>query len=108
MLQLETGIPGDRTRIALCRIDWRPLSGGHKQPKVTGVKKRAILRGSHYHPFHRNWHAEEERLIGSNLPWAEVLNPEPADYQSLLDLAENLFRIKGLSRIGTPEWAAKW
>lgn len=108
MLQLETGLPGDRTKLPLCRIDWRPLSGGHKQPKQPGNRKRKFISGSHLHTFLDNWHAEEERMIGTNLPWAQQLAPEPSDIYGLLDLAQNLFRIKDLSRIGIPEWAAKW
>ena len=91
-----------------CNPRFVMLSGGHKQPKQPGSRKRAFLHGSHHHVFLDNWHTVEERMIGTNLPWAQRLDPEPGDIYGLLDLAENLFRIKGLGRIGIPEWAAKW
>jgi hypothetical protein len=107
MFQLETGIPGQRTRLPLARIDWRPLSGGHKQPKRPGSRKRDFIVGSHFHALQDNWVEADQRMKEINLPWGQPLDPEPATYMELLDLVRNLFRFNDISGIGIPEWAAK-
>lgn len=107
MFQLETGAPGDRTRLPLSRVDWRPLSGGHKQPKIVGSRKRAFIKGSHFHSLADNWHEHEQRMLESNLPWGQALNPSPGTFSELLDLIKIWFRINGIHTIGEPKWTAK-
>lgn len=104
--QLETGIHGQRTRLPLARVDWRPLSGGHKQPKKNG--KRVMIYGSHYHCLHDNWLEEEQRMRETNLPVAQALESDPADFSELLDLVRIRFRINNITGLGTPKWAAKF
>jgi hypothetical protein len=107
MFQLETGIAGQRTRLPLSRIDWRPLSGGHKQPKTPGGRMRAFIHGSHFHALEDNWLEQEQRMRETNLSWAQALEADPANFGELLDLVRIRFRINGISGIGTPEWTAK-
>lgn len=107
MFQLEIGVHGQRTRLPLTRIDWRPLSGGHKQPRQPGSRKREFIEGSHFHALDDNWLEAEQRMRENNLPWAQQLDPEPATYTELLDLVRIRFRINGVGDIGTPKWSAK-
>lgn len=105
--QLETGLPGQRTRLPLTRIDWRPISGGHKQPKKPDGGKRLIIKGSHFHTLEDNWLEREQRMRENNLPYAQALESDPANFQELLDLVKIRFRINNITSIGTPKWAAK-
>lgn len=105
--QLETGLPGQRTRLPLARVDWKPLSGGHKQPRRPGSRKRAFINGSHFHALDDNWLEAEQRMRETNLPWAQALETDPISFKELLDLVRILFRINNISVIGVPEWAAK-
>lgn len=107
LLQLEVGRPGQRNRIPLTRIEWRPLQDIHKDPKVRGVKRK-IIRGSHLHPFRRNYLEDQGRMIEGNLPFAEALDPDPGSFPELLDLAGKLFRINGLSSMSPPPWQGKF
>lgn len=43
----------------------------------------------------------------SNLPVAEALNPNPANFAELLDLVGKLFRINKIGIIPEPEWSLK-
>ena len=108
MLQLEVGSPSARTRVPLARIDWKPMQQTHKNP----VKGRAIgsslfITGSHAHPFHLNWIDDHQRMRSGNLPFAEPLHPDPIDFVALLAFARTFFRINGINRLPTPEWAPK-
>jgi len=107
MFQLETGLHGQRTRLPLARIDWRPISGGHKNPSKGVSRKGSFIVGSHLHPLHSNWIEALGRMRESNLPVAEALPSEPANYWELLDLVRILFRINGIDALPEPEWAPK-
>ena len=108
MFQLETGIHGQRTRLPLARIDWRPLSGGHKQPKKKEGGKREIILGSHYHCLHDNWIESEQRMREGNLPLGQALESDPSDFAELLDMVRIRFRINNITSLGTPKWTAKF
>ncbi len=105
-MQLEVGRPGMRTRIPLTRIEWRPLQDVHKDPKVRGVQRK-IIRGSHFHPFRKNFLEDQGRMIEGNLPYAEQLETDPATFAELLDLTGKLFRINGLVSMLPPPWQGK-
>lgn len=107
MFQLEIGLAGQRTRLPLSRIDWRPISGGHKQPRAPGSRKREFIQGSHLHTLTDNWLEREQRMRENNLPWAQRLDPEPASFAELLDFMRIQFRFNDVRGIGVPEWAAK-
>ncbi|WP_168455001.1 hypothetical protein [Sphingopyxis microcysteis] len=107
MFQLETGIPGERRRQPLTRIDWNPLSNFHKNPPEGPQRIRRIITGSHHHPLEANWLEKGGRMRMSNLPVAEALNPNPANFAELLDLVGKLFRINNIGIIPGPEWSLK-
>nr|WP_299914100.1 hypothetical protein [Sphingomonas bacterium] len=108
MLQLETGIPGNRTRIPLARIDWKPLSPFHKNGFKGPVELRGLLiTGTHAHPFEPNWIDDLQRMRAGNLPVAiKIVEPVQA-FSEMLDYAKNLFRISDITDIAEPEWSPK-
>lgn len=108
MLQLEMGIAGVRRRIPLVRLDWRPLSDRHKNPRKGPAEHRSrVLFGSHHHTFDLNWLEAEQRMREHNLPFAVPLENEPASFAEMLDLARVLFRINDIDRLPLPEWTLK-
>lgn len=106
LFQLEIGKPGIRTKIPLMRVDWNPLSGGHKNPKMGVPKKhrRKIIPGSHFHSFELNYLVDEERMREGNLPLAYGIEQPLQSFADLLDFVSKEFRINGIDRIMMPEW----
>lgn len=47
------------------------------------------------------------RMREGNLPWAEVIDPDPPTYEAFLDLVRVRFRINGIDQIGAPAWEPK-
>ncbi|MCB8875750.1 hypothetical protein [Acidisoma silvae] len=97
-LQVEVGVSNSRTREALVRLDWRPLSPIHKNPD-----KRQIY-GTHIHPFALNWSETELRMLTNNLPWATV-SEDPVDFLGPLKLGKKLFKISDIEKIPEPPWS---
>jgi hypothetical protein len=108
VFQLEIGLQGQRTRLPLAQVDWRPLSGGHKQPKIAGVGRREFLSGSHFHPLNDNWLEREQRMRETNLPWARAISPDPQSWHDLLDVSRELLRIDNMSIIPVPGWSVRF
>lgn len=106
MFQLEVGRPGQRTRTALARIEWRPLQDVHRDPKVGSVKRK-VIRGTHYHPFRANFLETTGIMREGNLPYAIEVERDPQSFLELLDLASKLFRINGLKDMLPPPWQGK-
>jgi hypothetical protein len=85
--QLEAATPGLRTRIPLMRLDWRPATRGHKNPRRGPASHTGkFIVGSHLHTFQLNWLANNEVMRTGNLPFAEPLNPDPGTFEEALDL----------------------
>lgn len=102
-VQLEYEQEGRRDK-AIDRINWRPIhthNNGNKGPKEHRLRE---MEGSHHHSFALNWLTSETRLRLRNLPVAEPLVPDPADFKSLLAFVEDVFRIEGLSESSPPPW----
>jgi hypothetical protein len=106
LFQLEVGIPGKRTRLPLSRIEWRPVSGVHKNPPLDRKPSPPIF-GSHHHAHLPNWLESQGRMREGNLPFAEALDPDPPTYEAFLDLVRTRFRINGIDQIGVPAWEPK-
>jgi hypothetical protein len=107
MLQLETGIPGTRTRTPLIRLDWRPLSPIHKNLKGPPGLKRLIIIGTHEHPFEANWLEDLQRMRTGNLPIAQQISVPLQSFSDVLNYAKNLFRISDIESISMPPWSQK-
>lgn len=103
--QLEVGSASARTRIPLMRIDWRPIAATHRNPAKCGPPHaRAVIVGSHVHPFDLNWIEDMERMRTGNLPMAAGLCPDPVDFRALCSFARTCLRIDGMDEIQEPEW----
>lgn len=107
MLQLETGTSDARTRIPLIRLDWRPFSKPHKNPKVSPGTTSRLIWGTHVHCFEENWLHAGQRMRTRNLRYADPISPEPESFEAVVDLAATLFRIDDLKRIERPMWSSR-
>jgi hypothetical protein len=107
MLQLETGIPGARSRTPLVRLDWKPLSPFHRNLKGPPGLKRLIIIGTHEHPFEANWLDDMQRMRTGNLPIAQQISVPLQTFSDVLDYAKILFRISDIRSIPVPPWAPK-
>jgi hypothetical protein len=108
MLQMEAATPGLRTRVPLVRLDWRPATGGHKNPqRGLDLHAKKFIAGSHLHPFELNWILATEVMRTGNLPFATAVNPDPGTFEEVLDLVGNMFRISNIRLIETPSWSRR-
>jgi hypothetical protein len=107
MLQLETGIPGTRTRVPLARLDWLPLSPVHRNLKGPRGLRGLIIVGTHEHPFEANWLEDTQRMRAGNLPIAQQISVPLQSFSDVLNYARNLFRISDIESIPVPPWAPK-
>jgi hypothetical protein len=108
MLQLEAAMPGLRTRVPLARLDWRPLNGGHRNPRGGAAPHAGrLLQGTHMHSFDLNWVAANEAMRAGNLPFARPVEDEPPTFEEALDMAGKEFRINDIRLVETPLWSAR-
>ncbi|NBC31447.1 MAG: hypothetical protein GVY13_02100 [Alphaproteobacteria bacterium] len=94
----------DGKRVPLIRLDWRPLDGGHTNPR-RGPPKFAGKRivGTHLHDFDLNWIAEENRMRGRNLPLAKPV-PGLFSFEEVRDFVGMSFKIDNIGLVGVPPW----
>ncbi|WP_293921696.1 hypothetical protein, partial [Sphingobium sp. UBA5915] len=64
-------------------------------------------RDASHHTHLPNWLEDQGRMREGNLPWAEVIDPDPPTYEAFLDLVRVRFRINGIEQIGAPAWEPK-
>jgi hypothetical protein len=94
-----------RKKTPLQRVDWRSLSGGHRNKVREGSEvsgKR--LTPSHIHHFFLNYSEAEDRMRGSNLPMADDLPQEIQSFESLREFVGRAFRISNIHVVSTPPW----
>ena len=103
MIQLEYNPPKGRSE-RLIRIEWRPLSPHLNTGTAPDPHKFAIIRSSHIHRFEHNYNHAVGRMVRGNLPHAIPLQPEPANFAALLEIAGQELNISDLYRVETPEW----
>jgi hypothetical protein len=107
-LQVEAAMAGLRTRVPLMRLDWRPPTGGHKNPRRgPDLHIGRYIIGSHIHPFELNWLASAEVMRTGNLPFATAVKPDPDTFPEVLDLAGSMFRISNIKLIEAPSWSRR-
>lgn len=88
----------------LCRFEWNP-----KKPHNNKGRGPAELRfieqfGSHFHAFEDNWSEATGALLRDNLPVARGVSQDIQSFSDCLQFVGNLFRIKNIDVIKTPEW----
>jgi hypothetical protein len=105
MFQVEYATPGKRSREALTRLEWRPLTEIHQNRRHPDPEHSMIsFVGSHFHPFDLNWLPREKAMRRPNLPIAVRLTTDPASFDDLLDIAGKLLKIDGMNKISRPDW----
>lgn len=107
MLQLETGIPGARTRTPLIRLDWKPLSPIHRNLKGPIGLRGMIILGTHEHPFEPDWLEDMQRMRIGNLPIAQQISVPLQTFSDVLNYGKNLFRVSDIESISMPPWSPK-
>jgi hypothetical protein len=103
MFQLECAQPGRRDR-AIDRIDWRPhhvhTNSGKGPPELRYLR----FDGSHQHGFNLNWLSTHECMRANNLPIADALRPDHANFVQLLDFVLKCYRITNSGLVKAPPW----
>lgn len=94
----------DRHTTQLWRIEWRPTRSHNNKGNGPHHLRYRPIRVSHDHPFALNWSEELQAMQGVNLPVAIPIDPEPADYASLLEFVGKEFRINNMAAVPPPPW----
>jgi hypothetical protein len=97
--------PANEPCVPLTRIEWNPLRDhtnpiDHSHP-LSGLE---CGKHSHIHKFSDNWLEHSQRMRTRNLPFAALIEPNPATFAGLLDFVSGATRIKGIGLIETPPW----
>jgi hypothetical protein len=66
-----------------------------------------IIHTSHVHRFEHNYNEAGDRMVRGNLPRAIPLEPDPANFSELLEVASKELKISDLSRVTVPPWQAR-
>jgi hypothetical protein len=106
MIQLEYNPPNGRNE-RLIRIEWRPLASHTNDNRAPEPYRLMIIRTSHIHRFEHNYNEAADRMVRGNLPRAIPLDPDPADFSDLLEVASKELKISDLGRVTTPPWQAR-
>jgi hypothetical protein len=106
LFQLEFEHDKSRRDKAIERIDWLPMHTHDNKGCGPQALRFATQRGSHYHKFGLNWLPDEHRLKVANLPIAEPISENVADFSSLIAFVGKNFRISNLEVIEQPPWQA--
>lgn len=102
--QIEYHPPRGGVGGALCRIEWRPLSGHNNKGLGPPEHQHRLIRGSHHHRFDLNWGVAPKSVRRGNLPVAVPLNDDPADFETLLALVSKEFNIANIGLVSHPPW----
>ena len=103
--ELLVSKPGGKRKMAMARVDWRAVRGGHTNPKRKGSPVSGLrVSNSHHHSFELNWLTIEERLRSGNLPMAEDIDQGIQSFELLRELVGNLFRINNIGVVTPPKW----
>lgn len=103
--ELLVSKPGGKRKIAIARVDWRAVRGGHTNPKRKGSPvSRLRVSPSHHHSFDLNWVEAEQRLRSGNLPMAEDIDQGIQSFESLRTTVGILFRINNIDVVTPPKW----
>jgi hypothetical protein len=91
---------------ALARIEWKPLKGHNNKNAGPLAHRNKFITASHHHRFDLNWNEQAAALRRGNLPIAVPVEPDPATFETLVDLVRQEFRISNLDWLQPPPWQA--
>ena len=100
------GLDGKR-RIALARVCWLSLKGGHTNHRRIGPGR---LRGkrtpaTHIHTFADNWDSSKNKMIGRNLPIADQIDEHLQSFEDVRGFVGKAFKINNISVVTRPNWS---
>lgn len=95
-----------RRRVALARVCWRSLKGGHTNQRMAQLPPGSVRRvgHSHCHPFDLNWLESEGKMRRGDLPNAVPIGERLQSFELLLEFTGKLFRIKNMELVAKPNW----
>lgn len=88
------------------RLEWRPLGLHVNRPSVPQPHRHRRIANSHRHALDLNARVDGGLLaaMAQNLPGAEALEPEPADWTAFVSTAAAVWRIADLVNAPSPPW----
>jgi hypothetical protein len=90
------------------RVDWRSLTGGHRNPRRHGVVGSGlVLDNTHFHPFDQNYAAGAHRMRRGNLRMATAIMEPLQTFTEVRNCIGNLFRINNINVVKEPPWEYK-
>jgi len=102
-VQIEYHPPGE-VGGPWARIEWRPLSGHNNKGLGPKEWQNRLITGCHHHPFELNHRYASNELNRGNLPIAIPIESSPKDFDALLQLVNEEFRVTNLQWIEVPPW----
>jgi hypothetical protein len=103
VFQVEIHRAGAGKSIRLGRVCWNPLSVHTNKKGPPGIRGLR-LSTTHHHPFDLNYLPEFKRMRSGNMLVALPVNPNPADFNELLNIVSGLFNITNPGIIEPPVW----
>jgi hypothetical protein len=88
----------------LCRLEWNPKKSHNNKGRGPAELQFIDQIGSHIHSFEDNWCETTGALLRDNLPVARPIAHDIQGFSECLELVGNLFRIKNIELVKTPEW----
>jgi hypothetical protein len=86
----------------LCRLDWRPKRPHTDQAGPIG--ERRSFSGSGWHSFSNNASYGLWALRDGNLPRAVPLDPDPQNFNDVLNMIKTMMMVENVEAIPRPEW----
>jgi hypothetical protein len=88
---------------AIDRIDWKPLDAHVNKGVGPPGLRFSRIEGTHRHAWALNA-ALGVKAVVDDLPVAQPIEPDPGDWDALLQLAATSWRIADLSMVPIPPW----
>lgn len=89
--------------VALERIDWRSLQGGHTNQRRHGGDGGRVS-WTHVHLFGLNWIDTRGRMRAGNLPLAKDIDEQLNDFADVLEFTGKQFKINNIGVVSEPGW----
>lgn len=89
----------------LCRLEWRPLAGHNNRGRGPKEWLHKQIAGCHYHTFDLNQRYAAKDMAKGILPIAIPLENSPEDFDQLLVLVKEEFRISNIEWLEAPPWS---
>ncbi|GGK53790.1 hypothetical protein [Salinarimonas ramus] len=96
--------PG-RQALPLERLDWRPLDGGHSNPRrPRSAWSGRRIHGTHLHAFELNWSETERRMRSGGLSTARDVDVFLGSFADVRTFVGSRLRIENIDVVAPPPW----